>query len=137
MYLIKSCISCGEKIRFPIDKGKIKVTCKCGSSFFADPDDPALYRGASFDLKEKSGRRKMSPSMKGYQFSIKEIVDILISRFLSVKYKLQNFPILPAREQRNITLIALAIVILLAFIIYVIIQLTTSDKQPGMIVLHV
>ena len=51
MYLIKSCPSCGKRIRFPIDRGRIRVTCECGSTFLADPDDPSLYNDAAFDLQ--------------------------------------------------------------------------------------
>ena len=50
MYLIKTCPTCKTRLRFPIDKGTIKVTCNCGYSFIANPDNTDIYKDASFDL---------------------------------------------------------------------------------------
>ena len=53
MHIIKPCPHCGIKLRFPIDSGVVKVRCRCGYSFLADPDDPQLYADATFDLSLK------------------------------------------------------------------------------------
>jgi hypothetical protein len=56
MYFIHTCPSCGKKLRFPIDRGSIRVKCPCGYSFLANPDDPAMYRGGAFDLSAGARR---------------------------------------------------------------------------------
>ncbi len=79
MYLVKSCRICGKKIRFPLDRGAIRVSCDCGYSFLADPDDRALYIDATIDL---------TPGPKEPRPSLREITDTLIQRIKSVKDKI-------------------------------------------------
>jgi hypothetical protein len=37
LFLVKECPSCGRGLRFPIDRGRIRVRCVCGHQFIADP----------------------------------------------------------------------------------------------------
>ncbi|MCU0846336.1 MAG: hypothetical protein MUD12_00430 [Spirochaetes bacterium] len=45
-------------LRFPIDKGKLRIKCRCGASFTADPDDPSLYRDSEFDIKPEKKKER-------------------------------------------------------------------------------
>lgn len=115
MFIIKSCPSCSRKLRFPIDRGKIKISCTCGFSFTADPDDPELYTDAEFDLKEKSGEKTSKKT------GDRHIKGMLIRRILQYKYDLQNFPLLPVKEKIRIageTLLVLACIGAAAALIY-------------------
>ena len=117
MFVIQACPLCGTKLRYPIDKGKIRVSCSCGHSFVADPDDPSLYRSAQFDLKD--GKRKgASPlSERLSQLSLNDLKVTAIERAMAFKYKLQNFRLLPKAEQRKfITRIAIILMVLFLFI---------------------
>ncbi len=121
MFLIKECPSCSRRVRFPIDKGKIRVRCTCGYDFIADPDEPALYKNARFDLRHDE---KNKPGLYQHLRKRLERVDIgktpetLITGLLSIKYKLQNFRLLPAAEQRRITVIAVIIILALVLLGY-------------------
>lgn len=81
MYLVKVCRVCGKKIRFPLDRGTIRVSCDCGYSFLADPDDRALYIDATIDL---------TPGPTEPRPSLREITGILIQRIKSVKEKFSS-----------------------------------------------
>ena len=129
MYIIKPCQICGKKIRFPIDRGKIRVTCECGNTFLADPDDPTLYKDAAFDLQTAAGKKnggypynklllKLQESYKN--FNLKDIFSKTINRLFDYKYKIQNFRLLPTTEQKRILVIFLIIAILLGAIIFLI-----------------
>jgi hypothetical protein len=141
MYLIKSCPSCGKKIRFPIDKGKIRVTCECGSPFLADPDDPSLYNDSAFDLQgtagEKSGGQscykllsKLKEDYKNLQ--VKDIFSRIINRLFDYKYKIQNFKILPATEQKKIILVLFIISLILGAIIFLVIKSAGNAEMDEM-----
>lgn len=104
MFLIKLCPSCHAKLRFPLTKGKIRVTCVCGYSFTADPDDPALYRNAEFDLSEKSHRTETPGKHREFQFRRFFNFDAVIKELYIFKYRMQNFRLLPASEQKRILL---------------------------------
>jgi hypothetical protein len=119
--LVKNCPACGRKLRFPIDRAKIRVRCACGESFIADPDDTALYKDASFDLAREnrsqagmSGVFRKKISFKG----LARLRDRLIERAYRIGYTLQNFPLLPARNQRRIVLAGIAAGIVAAILIY-------------------
>ena len=105
MFLIKSCPKCKRKIRFPIDKGEIKVKCVCGYSFNVDPDDPETFKNGKFDLS--NGRNRIF-SLKGIveklnnQFKKKLNLKFMINKIYDAKYKLQNFKLLPGSEQKKI-----------------------------------
>ncbi len=117
MFLIKPCPSCKRKIRFPIDKGKIKVNCICGYEFIADPDDPDIYRDSRFDLKgsEKS-KRKIAERIKSFYRDLD--INRIINRIYDLKYKFQNFRLLPASEQRRLIMSLVSLFILMLIIIY-------------------
>ncbi|HSV96000.1 MAG TPA: hypothetical protein VLM75_03590 [Spirochaetota bacterium] len=118
MFLIKTCPSCGKRLRFPIDKGTIRVRCACGHGFIADPDNPALYTNARFDVKHgKRGKGAASSRFRDFfgRMYIGKIREAIIIGLLSIKYKLQNFRLLPVVEQRRIT--AIVVIILLAIVL--------------------
>lgn len=118
MFLTKACPSCGTGLRFPIDKGKIRVRCACGHDFIADPDNPGLYTDARFDVRhEKTGKRTTSRRFRDFfgRVDIGKTRGAIITGLLAVKYKLQNFRLLPAAEQRRIT--AIVAIILLALVL--------------------
>ncbi|HNW27597.1 MAG TPA: hypothetical protein PKN50_03890 [Spirochaetota bacterium] len=109
MYLIKTCPTCKTRLRFPIDKGTIKVTCNCGYSFIANPDNTDIYKDASFDLSHTTGTlKKMTPlrnAINSVQFD--QIIPSLINKFLDLKYKIQNFRLLPDAEKKKILVVLL------------------------------
>jgi hypothetical protein len=138
MNLIKSCPACGRNLRFPIDKGTIRVRCVCGESFLADPDEPALYKNAKFDIAHvKNDRRGL---FDGLSFAIlktrlRELRDAFMERGYRLKYTIQNFPLLPSTSQRRIVLIGVAAGIAFAVILYVIYLLHARRIPPeGVIV---
>ncbi len=120
MFLIKACPACNEPVRFPIDKGKIKITCKCSHSFVIDPDDPTLYENASFDLKYNQKNRRSSRN----KFSFNQLINNSIRKILQQKYDLQNFKLLPNKRKVEIvvqylfmlTIVIAAILILSKFL---------------------
>jgi hypothetical protein len=131
MNLIKTCPSCGKKIRFPLDKGKIKVKCTCGYSFVADPDDTSIYKNGEFDLK---GKKSLRPGLfswvrRLFNSSSTEIFtwNHIINSLLNAKYKIQNFRLLPASEQKKILSIVFAVTII---IIAVILIITSIFNKP-------
>jgi len=119
MYLIKVCPECKTKIRFPIDKGTIRVKCSCGYSFIANPDDTGIYRDASFDLSHTTpGLKRMTPLRRWIgDIRVRGLIPLTISGALDVKYKIQNFRLLPDAEKKRIVL---AFIIIGAVIIAVI-----------------
>lgn len=122
MHLIKLCPLCGTKLRFPIDKGRIKVKCPCGHSFTADPDDTVLYNNSEFDLTSagssagKSRLGALSQTIK--QFKADQIIGIIISGLYNLKYKLQNYKLLSSSERRKLTIILISILVILIMIIF-------------------
>ncbi len=104
MFLIKKCTQCDRKLRFPIDKGKLKVTCVCGQTFIADPDNPELFKGSEIDIKPDRIKEKSFFRMP--RVNIRDLFDLkkIIGQLYNTGYRLQNFKILPASEQRKIIL---------------------------------
>jgi len=135
MHYIKTCPTCGNKIRFPIDKGKIKVTCQCDYSFIADPDDKSLYKNGNFDLSddEKAAKKKNRISDKLTSAEIPNIKELIIKKLYDAKYTLQNFKLLPSAQQRKIIIRIIIISIILATAAYLISLLITPKPYPGMI----
>jgi len=138
MHLIKNCAACGSRLRFPIDKGKIRVRCRCGESFIADPDDPVLYRNASFDIFQRTaaGRSTFIRALQRLK-SIRaaEIIPSLIRGILKAKYTLQNFPVLPGAMQRRIVAIVILVLLLIALGVYLLVSLTQrSVPAEGIII---
>jgi hypothetical protein len=119
--LIKNCPACGRKLRFPIDRGKIRVRCVCGESFIADPDDTALYKDASFDIARENRPKSGLAGELHKKVSIKgllKIRDRLIERIYKTRYTLQNYPLLPANYQRRIMVLGIAAGIVVAALLY-------------------
>ena len=53
MQYIRSCSNCLSELKFPIDRGVIRVRCpECDTSFIVDPDDPVLYTSGRFVVKD-------------------------------------------------------------------------------------
>ncbi len=130
MFFVAPCPSCKKKLRFPLDRGKIRVSCTCGYSFIADPDDPQLYKNGSFDLK--GARQKESLYKKffaGIQvFSFSDFTGGLASRLINIKYKLQNFQLLPAPEQKKLVVRGIIIFLIILFLVYI---LLSSQIKPS------
>ncbi|TAL33916.1 MAG: hypothetical protein EPN93_12845 [Spirochaetes bacterium] len=138
MNLIKSCPACGRNLRFPIDKGTIRVRCVCGESFVANPDDPALYKNATFDIAHvKEARPGLFDNLSFAELRTRarDLKDAVMQRTYRLKYTIQNFPLLPATSQRRIVLIGVAAGIALAAILYFIYILHARRIPPeGVIV---
>ena len=133
MFLVKSCPGCGQKIRFPLDRGVIRVNCPCGYSFKADPDDRALYIDATIDLAKDSEKSDISltsafNSVKSYFSSLmKRITSFrinldglkqkIIINFYNVKYWLQNYRLHPDSENRRIIIPLMFLLVLAAGIL--------------------
>jgi hypothetical protein len=92
MFLLKECPNCGKKIRFPINKGKIKVRCSCGHSFVANPDNPALYKNGQIDASYSNSPKK------NRRFNSKR----LIHRLYDFYYQLLNFKLLTVADKKII-----------------------------------
>lgn len=123
MYLIKPCPACKQKLRFPIDKGKIRIRCSCGNAFIVDPDDPAIYSQASFDLKarERAGLFSLIGTLRNYSF--REAGITLINRMLDLMYRIQNFKLLPDSERRRMMLLFAVIFIIFLIITFIMVFL--------------
>lgn len=122
MHLVKKCPSCSRKLRFPIDRGKIRVSCSCGANFVADPDDTSLYDGATFDLgtgAAPSGARA-GASLEDLKKRGDAFLDGAIRASYTLRYRLQNFRILPAAEQKKILIALLLIMAVLLIAGYLI-----------------
>jgi hypothetical protein len=137
MYLIKICPECKTKIRFPIDKGTIRVKCSCGYSFIANPDDTGIYRDASFDLSHSTpGLKKMTPLRRWIgDIRVRGLVPFLVSGVLNAKYKIQNFRLLPDTEKKKIILALIIISVIIVALGTAIIILTRGGAAPDSIVI--
>ncbi len=127
MYLIKTCSSCNRKLRFPIDKGKIQIKCTCGNQFIANPDDSELYKDSRFDLSQNNNKKKV--------FDVRQIIDSaivegvfnkIVSRLFDLKYKLQNFNLLPITDKIRLIFIILLVISFLAVLFYFFVLHTTN-----------
>jgi hypothetical protein len=118
MKFIIDCPECGKSLRFPLDKGKIKIRCGCGYETVIDPDDTSLYKKGRFDLKpeDSSKDKKKKPVKKTGSLFDK---DRIIRGLYDIKYSIQNFKHLPDREKYRILLLILLPMLLLAFILYI------------------
>jgi hypothetical protein len=137
MYLIKTCPACKTRVRFPIDKGIIKVKCNCGYSFIANPDNTDIYKDASFDLSQTKGTlKKMTPlkrALNNIQFD--QIIPAMINTFLDIKYKIQNFRLLPGAEKKKIMLVMLLSCVGLIGVIVTIYLLMHRSGTGGKIII--
>ena len=120
MKYIVDCPSCGRKIRFPLDRGRIKIYCTCGYNTLIDPDDTSLYKSGKFDLKPENTQPGAPP---GFFDSISSLLDRFtwnnfINGLLEVKYRLQNIRYLPDGERNRVIAVILFVTVLAALIIY-------------------
>jgi hypothetical protein len=115
MKYIKDCPECGKKIRFPLDRGRIRIHCQCGYSAIVDPDDTSLYNNGKFDLSEGSStpEKHTFPSLKAAR-NKKRIINSL----LETKYKIQNFRYLPDKERNKFIAAAAVAMLATAAVIY-------------------
>ena len=141
MYLIKPCPTCGTKLRFPINKGKIRITCSCGAVFIADPDDPALYESGEFDLR--GNRSDLKHSIHGFikklrkgfrSIQLRGILPRFINHIYDIKYSIQNFRLLPGSEQRRVVLILALTVIIIIALLYLIFHNQKPVKPEKMVI---
>jgi len=107
MHLIKKCPACARQLRFPIDRGTIRVRCRCGHEFTADPDEPSLYNDARFDLSRPSSgdkfyRQGIFRRLSGIKPG--ELKNDFINSLLKCKYDIQNFRLLPSGEKKKLLL---------------------------------
>lgn len=114
-------------LRFPIDRGVIKISCKCGSSIIIDPDDTELYKEGKFDLtkeKKENKNKKSTPSSKSAKSAMNKKFSYsrLINSLFELKYKLQNLPVMPDKERNKILLYLLTIIVILILILFIIIK---------------
>lgn len=136
MYLIKKCPACGKKLRFPIDRGKIRVACSCGESFIADPDDTSLYAGAAFDLDPGIRRdRAWGIEAAGARLKqqVKKFLDAAIRAAYETRYRLQNFSLLPSADQRKIVIALVLLVAVLFLLGYFICSTAAGPVDDGVI----
>lgn len=125
MHLVKNCPSCGRKLRFPLEKGTLRVKCRCGQSFIANPDDPALYKGASFDLAHGPGSRgSLAAQFARWKREMedRDLPGRAVEFLLQIKYDAQNFRLLPLARRRRLMFIALAVLLALALITYLLLR---------------
>ncbi|MCL1910731.1 MAG: hypothetical protein FWG13_00795 [Leptospirales bacterium] len=120
--LIKNCPECGKQLRFPIDRGIIRVKCLCGYSFTLDPDDTGIYKDARFDLSANAGRGAQ-PSRKP---PLKERVMRGIWQY---RYNLQNISLLTGKARRNVIIVTALIVLFFLSILCLILILMTPPQK--------
>lgn len=136
MHLIKPCPHCGRRLRFPIDRGIIRVTCPCGHCFTADPDDTGIYRNASFDLSRphvNSSIREIIGRLRG--LDVTTLTRRLITAFLEFTYRIRNFPLLPFPERRRLIVTILLAASLLAAMIIALFALIKRPVTPDAMVI--
>jgi hypothetical protein len=117
MFLIKLCPECNKKIKFPIDKGKIRVKCICGYSFIADPDDSNIYKNSKFDIKPKTKNNLIQKYyLKISRLNYEEIKIKVINYLFNLKYKIQNFKHQPGNKQKKIILYLILVILFVVFL---------------------
>jgi len=102
--LIKNCPECGKQLRFPIERGTIKVKCPCGCAFIADPDNTDTYKDARFDLNNKRPPRPAKPPLK----------ERVMRGIWQYKYNLQNIRLLTGKTRMN-TIMVTGLIVLFLF----------------------
>lgn len=132
MHLIKNCPSCGKKLRFPINHGKIKIKCSCGYQFVADPDNPELYKNGKIDA---SPGKKLEKTKKFFNFTkLKNIsLDNTFQKLYDLYYQILNLRVLTGKERTKILIKLFILLIILTFIISMIILLTLPGPKKVLI----
>lgn len=114
-------------LRFPIDRGIIKVSCQCGHTLIINPDDTDLYKEGKFDLRNNgtdSRNKGLASFIKSLSNRIRKKISYrnLINSLLELKYKLQNLSLMPDAERNRLILTFVSIIALLIFLLYLIIR---------------
>jgi len=115
MKFIINCPECGKSLRFPLDKGRIKIRCSCGYETLIDPDDTSLYNKGRFDLKSDgpiNNKKRKPVKQTGSLFD----KDKIIRKLFDYRYTLQNLRYMPDREKYRILLLIILPVLLLIII---------------------
>jgi len=136
MHLIKPCPRCGKRLRFPIDRGIIRVTCPCGHSFTADPDDTGVYHNASFDLSRPHAKSRIghfTSSLRG--LNLQALSRQIITRFIEFTYRIRNYPLLPSAEKWKLILTLFLAASLLAAMIVAFYALMARPARPDPMVI--
>ena len=124
MKYIKACPACGKMLRFPIDRGIIRISCQCGHSLLINPDDTELYKEGKFDLKKDGvdkNNRGLFSSLKA-DFKKKVNYSSIINSLLELKYKLQNISLIPDAERNKLIMWFILITAVIIFLLYQIIR---------------
>ena len=129
MHIIKNCTACSKRLRFPIDRGIIRVRCACGNEFIADPDKPGLYENSQFDLSTNKAALKGDARRFINNLKLDELYPKIINKLYGFKYKLQNFKLLPSSEQKKIIIPLLLIFFILAAVIFMICSGADAPKE--------
>ncbi len=114
-------------LRFPIDRGIIKISCQCGHTLLVNPDDTELYKEGKFDLKKDGGDKNKKGhffSFKSFKADFKKKVNYssIINSLLELKYKLQNISLMPDAERNKLIMWFILITALIFFLLYRIIR---------------
>lgn len=116
MKYITGCPECGRSLRFPLDKGRIKIRCRCGYETVIDPDDTSLYKKGRFDIEpegqKNTGRSKTKKSAPVIS------KDAVIRKLYDIRYSIQNIKHMPDREKYRLLLMILLPLMLFALILY-------------------
>ena len=111
-------------LRFPIDRGIIRISCQCGHSLLINPDDTELYKEGKFDLKKDGvdkNNRGLFSSLKA-DFKKKVNYSSIINSLLELKYKLQNISLIPDAERNKLIMWFILITAVIIFLLYQIIR---------------
>ena len=120
MKYIKQCPDCGKKIRFPLDRGRIRVFCSCGYNTIIDPDDTTLYESGSFDLKSENSQSSIVGSINSLLSGLFKNLSWkkFINNILEVKYRIQNIRHLPDSERNKIITAVVLVILLIISAVY-------------------
>ncbi len=116
MKYITPCPECGRNLRFPLDKGKIKIRCTCGYGTIIDPDDTSLYKKGRFDVEPEKQHKNRKKKIKKASPVLNR--DTIIRMIYDFKYSVQNIKHMPDREKYRLLLLILLPIILLGLILY-------------------
>lgn len=116
MKYINQCPECGRNLRFPLDKGKIKIRCQCGYESIVDPDDTSLYKKGRFDVEPEGQKKTKKNKVKRTGPLLNR--DIIIRKIYDFKYSVQNIKHMPDKEKYRLLLLILLPLILLGLILY-------------------
>ncbi len=111
-------------LRFPIDRGIIKISCRCGHSLLVNPDDTELYKEGKFDLKKDGADKNKRGLFSSFKADFKKKVNYssIINSILELKYKLQNISLMPDAERNKLIFAFASITAVLVFLLYLIIR---------------